>query len=563
MPKRRCSRLTLGRKYARQKKSRVEQVPLMDWNTPLDIGEIDTADEDVTDERVADGDDEDVTDERVADGDYSAQGQNEEDIIELFKEALMCIKEAGKFLFIWQFLNLIVNGQFPFSCIIFTLFSEFIQWLSLSSTTGMCYSEESKQFWWTGKMLFGSKFIRFMEGFKHKGFIVSGDTDKGFYDPLKTSVNFAVPSEQVLSSFCPFDSLEQYKNGVPPGVIEPIVEVYAKHGEANSHIPTFDGKKLVPNSAEINLLGCEDKTTLKMKHTLEEDEKCLQDISSLIENLHESSTQLLQDISDTDKGPLAQELLLLFMHIGRRLEIVREFKNKKSYALSKLESKVDKLLTKDHFLMNHLKTYVYQCSVTIKDVANNLNDICEAIAVLNAASHNFVKENKVDISLQTNFAELLAPQHISEIFGQSPSDIPSEYLKQRSPEWFEVRKSVKVTGSTSHRAVGLDWLKEQRLFFDETMSGEQSSKSDAQQVAMDYGSKNEINAIATLVSKVMPVLYPRLTLNEEGTYKISDETSQPILCVSPDGSLHDTNETNKPFKTPAKVGIETRGPMVL
>ena len=73
------------------------------------------------------------------------------------------------------------------------------------------------------------------------------------------------------------------------------------------------------------MLGCEDKTTLKIKHTLGEDEKCTQDISSLIENLHEPSTQLLQDISDTDKGPLAQELLLLFMHIGRRLEIVREF----------------------------------------------------------------------------------------------------------------------------------------------------------------------------------------------------------------------------------------------
>ena len=29
-------------------------------------------------------------------------------------------------------------------------------------------------------MLFGSKFIRFMEGFKHKGSVTRGETEKGF-----------------------------------------------------------------------------------------------------------------------------------------------------------------------------------------------------------------------------------------------------------------------------------------------------------------------------------------------------------------------------------------------
>ena len=94
-------------------------------------------------------------------------------------------------------------------------------------------------------MLFGSKFIRFMEGFKHKGFVASGDTQKGCYDPLKTTVNFAVPAHPVLSAFCPFSGIEKYKNGVPPDVIQPTVEMYATQGggEAKSHILTLDGKK--------------------------------------------------------------------------------------------------------------------------------------------------------------------------------------------------------------------------------------------------------------------------------------------------------------------------------
>ena len=91
----------------------------------------------------------------------------------------------------------------------------------------MRYSVEAKKFWWTGKMLFGSKFIRFMEGFKHKGLVASGDTQKGCYDPLKTTVNVAVPADPVLSASCPFSGIEKYKNGVPPGVIQPTVEMYA------------------------------------------------------------------------------------------------------------------------------------------------------------------------------------------------------------------------------------------------------------------------------------------------------------------------------------------------
>ena len=552
MPKKRCSHLTLGRKYVRPKKSKVDletSEVTADWNTPIQIDIDDTNDESQDDENEGG---EVIIDE-------SSEEQHEKDIIDLFKVALRHIKEAGKFLFLWQFLHLIANGQFPFKSIIFTLFSEFIQWLCLASTTAMRYSEESKKFWWTGKMLFGSKFIRFMEGFKHKGFVASGDTQKGCYDPLKTTVNFAVPADPVLSAFCPFSGLEKYKNGVPPGIIQPTVEMYATHGEAKSHILTFDGKKVVPNSANINLIGCEDENTLKLQQILSEDENKIHEISGIIENLQESSINLITDLNLTDRGPLIQKLLSVFQHIGRRLEIVRELKNKKAYALSKLESKLDKLMTKDQFLMNHLKTYVYQCSNTIKDVTDNLNGLCELIAALNEAIQNFVKDKTVDLTLQGNFAELMPPRHVAESLGTDSQNIPTEYVKQRSAEWFEVRKSVKVTGSTVQKAVGIDSLKDQRSYFDETISRDENPKSDSQIEAMDYGSKNEINAVATLVGKIMPVLYPRLTMYEEGTYKLSDD-SRPILCVSPDGSLRETNGCNRPLDNPAKVGIEIKCP---
>ena len=232
MPKRRLTNQTLGRKHVRQKKLKSISIPQMDWNTNIELKD--------TEESGSSDSDNCATETFENNGD-----QSKEDIecVDMFKEALGRIKIAGKFLFVWQFLQLVIKDQFPFTCIIFTLFCEFVQWLSLTSTMGMRYFEDSKQIWWTGKMFFGSEFIRVMEGFKHKGSIVSGDTERGFYDPLKTNVNFAVPGESVLSNYCPFSGLEQYKNGVQPGIINPIIEVYATNLKEKSHILTFDGKR--------------------------------------------------------------------------------------------------------------------------------------------------------------------------------------------------------------------------------------------------------------------------------------------------------------------------------
>lgn len=54
-------------------------------------------------------------------------------------------------------------------------------------------------------------------------------------------------------------------------------------------------------------------------------------------------------------------------------------------------------------------------------------------------------------------------------------------------------------------------------------------------MAMDHGSKNEINAISTLVGKILPSLFPGIWYYEEGC--IALEHDGEIVCVvSPDGS---------------------------
>ena len=70
----------------------------------------------------------------------------------------------------------------------------------------------------------------------------------------------------------------------------------------------------------------------------------------------------------------------------------------------------------------------------------------------------------------------------------------------------------------------------------QVFSGVTKTFSDEQKRAMNHGVENEINAIGTLCSIVMPSICPELTYHEEGIY-IHDN-----IGVSPDGTLRKDGE---------------------
>lgn len=62
--------------------------------------------------------------------------------------------------------------------------------------------------------------------------------------------------------------------------------MYSSSEKATSHVMTFDGKQIIPNTADIELLGCEDETTIKLQKTLQENESCIERISKIIDDIH-------------------------------------------------------------------------------------------------------------------------------------------------------------------------------------------------------------------------------------------------------------------------------------
>ena len=65
---------------------------------------------------------------------------------------------------------------------------------------------------------------------------------------------------------------------------------------------------------------------------------------------------------------------------------------------------------------------------------------------------------------------------------------------------------------------------------------EQSSISDDLQKKFNYGSENDINAVAILVLTVLPAFFPMGCFYEEGCY-VESVDEKILLTVSPDGSI--------------------------
>ncbi|KAK3085168.1 hypothetical protein FSP39_025400 [Pinctada imbricata] len=146
----------------------------------------------------------------------------------------------------------------------------------------MRYDEQVTKFWKIGYKLFHGKFLRFMDGPKHKGQITFGEVPRGMYDPSDAKINFVVPMSKVsdlnLSVLAP--------NDVKPGLIKPFLEKVALHNtDEKTYKICLDGKKINASKSgslgDIDLFGFEKQPTLserkdRLNHEIEFTEECLQ-----------------------------------------------------------------------------------------------------------------------------------------------------------------------------------------------------------------------------------------------------------------------------------------------
>ena len=194
-------------------------------------------------------------------------------------------------------------------------------------------------------------------------------------------------------------------------------------------------------------------------------------------------------------------------------------------------------------VISSLKTTLYDVNDCIT-VGLKLSDTLAWYgSILNGSDHNFVRSKECYLDLQANFHHL--KHNESE---QNPHKV-----KQRSVKWHSIRDQAYVTGSTMHKALGLDTLKKQQEHFDFVVNHKMKKDELTQEEIenIQFGTNNEINAIATLVCKIMPLYCPNTCYTEFGCHVI-DYKGKPFCVVSPDGAIRESQVSEPIFGVEVK-----------
>ena len=474
----------------------------------------------------------------------SVDKETDPDLTQLHDMLPTILKEfqaAGLEKYYIKFNNLVHSGQFDFSNIAFLLFCDVVQFLSLESTTQMRYDiPATRKFWYLSHLLFQGRLQRFMSGYKNMGSVKSGKEEPGYYAPSETRINFAVPNDMTM--LMPSEIQVPEVNG--PGKFSEMIS--ALSNKDCTYILTFDGKKLAPgltkDSGDVDLLGHETGPTLQARQ--EEIVTKLADVSELRDIMMKSQREMDESINcmlASDKTEMTRLLKNVHKTLSLTVKDLRQFISKKMHMLDSFKIRNEKGDGKKYdYVIDSIKTLLYRSQSVVKNAMVAIDDICKSIALLQGSSTSFATSSSVSLEKLNNFVSLNEPETVASALElQDTKDVPPPLVKQRTPEWHVIRKQACVTGSSAYYCLGLESLKRQKeaiskLLTDHVENDDKHEKERSE--ALEHGIKNEINALATLSSKVLPVYYPDLTYFEEGCYLFKEE-GDTIIEVSPDGSV--------------------------
>ena len=226
------------------------------------------------------------------------------------------------------------------------------------------------------------------------------------------------------------------------------------------------------------------------------------------------------------------KLVSIIRDIGMRIKDLRELLLGFNFRIQKFlklrESSEDWHKSRYAPVISTLKVAKYDIEQETDKGLNIINELGHLSVALNGADKHCSVSGQVDLEEQHNYHELR-----SRFQSENP-----RYIKQRSAEWFDKSKEYVVTGSTCNKALGLGKLKQQQAHFSKVILGldeDNATYSDDVRRNMEYGTKHEIDGVATMVSRIIPVLFPTLDYYEEGCARMALNENSSFFVVSPDG----------------------------
>ena len=462
------------------------------------------------------------------------------DLSELFFEVINVMDQYGRKDDFISMLHAIKDG-YLLQNIAFHLLLDVGLFYGLSSISNMRYDKQSLAFWITVHKLFKGRGINFFRGYKAEGI-----TRVERITPSDCKINFIVPSDKVLQR----ESAVYKMDSSHPGLLKISLDAFSNENAGQDVKLSMDGKKLSIGFGELgeeDLGGLEEPPTLKdRKERIANEIETLGEIKVTLE-MH--NVQSLINLDPDVKSSLRKLLIVSISNMSHRIKEIRELSVRKKTQLENLKQKVDGKWIDCKFAptISFLHTKLTECKTCTEDLLDSIDKLGYMCACLNGTGKAYVQGSQVtvDLNTQTNFMCL------REVNGDEDCQ-QAHFTKQRTHRWFKLRRAAWLTGSTMFQALGLDTLKSQQQHFDQVKSGVDKPVSDTVQKYMDHGARNEINALATVLGKVLPVFHPEYVFREDGCEVVEMENG--FMVISGDGTA-----VNKQMES--VVAFEMKCPM--
>ena len=488
----------------------------------------------------------DIEDNKPVSRDMECQTDNSclyclEDVIEV-------IKTIGRDEDFIGLLNGIMSGRL-LDNIAFHLLLDVGRFFSLSSINLMRYPKETLNFWVTVKNLFKGKGISFFRGYKGDGARNVSEPNKCI-SPNDCRVNFIVPCDDILRK----ESAPFLADAAQPGILHTSLNSFADNNKGKDVKISIDGKKLAYGFGKLgdeDLCGYEQHPTLTERKNKHESHISTVDTTrKVLKSLSTSSTSMISPTSTADVfipqedySTMKNALLLTISNLSERIRELRQLVLKKENALANLMKQVEGDWRSCNVApaISYNKTKIMQCQSSIRDLLASVDSIGYIIACINGTAENYIR-GQVDVFLDSQSNYLC----LRDVNGDR-RDLEPCYTKQRTERWHEIRNNSRVTGSTLFKALGFETLKQQQLHYDKVFRGISPQITEETQALFDHGEREEINAVATLVGKIIPVYYPNLVFREDGceVLKLNDSS----VVVSGDGSgMNNEKKTEVAFE---------------
>ena len=376
----------------------------------------------------------------------------------------------------------VASGTMPVTNMAFLLALEVGLLHSLDNSTKMRYRNDTALFWEIARSVGGPRLLRLFSSDKHFGMVNTGDCQKSKYPPSQGNYNFAVPDERILRK-----SKTQIPKDVECGIIE---DSFPTSENDKQFILSLDGKQVGQGLKEdgvgdVNLWGFEGPPSLKetLKHLRNETNNIL----AMADKVYDQENK---DLIDPE---IVKDLKFVVQTLSFHIKRLQEAKVHHEILCSSFKKKISKFPdqgSKYKLAFSDIDAFIAKADMVIKDILDINVKWCMVMATINRNTQCFLSSGTVDMEQQCNYRILLKPNAIEARYLGFLDNNP-EYVQQRTPEWFAIRRQSMITGSSMHNALGFHTLKAQKDHYNEFVLGKLCAVTQMPP-ALVHGTTNEV-----------------------------------------------------------------------